>query len=257
VSDPDSRLADDPVSALTGYPLSELPDYPARGAAFGASQAPAGSRWWLVLERAQAALPLLAVAGLAGFTWWLVQSSPKEGQAARAAQASSAPDYELKQARVARFDAQGRLQALLDGQAMRHFPATDTLHIEQVVLSARDDKGVGVHAVANEGEADQRTEVLTLRGGARVVAYPPLAAAPDQGSGLRGGPVHFAGEGLRIDTRSREVSSSLPVLLTQAHSQIQAQSMHYSDQTGLTDLGGRVHGRYEAAAAPSRPRAAP
>lgn len=198
-------------------------------------------RWWLLLERGQALLPLIAAAGLAGFTWWLVESSPHDGGPSRAAVASSAPDYELRKARVARVDAQGRLSAVLDGQAMRHYTDTDRLQIDQLVLSARDEKGQGLHAVANEGEANRNAEVLTLRGGARVIALP---AASDQGVGLRGGPVRFAGEGLRIDMRTRVVSSTEPVRLTQDHSQIEGQSITYNDRTGVAELGGRVHGHY-------------
>lgn len=194
-------------------------------------------RWWLVLERAQAALPVLVAAGLAGFSWWLVQSSPKEGGAPRPAQVSSSPDYELHQARVARFDAQGRLEAVLDGQAMRHHPSTDTLHIDQLVLSARDHQGQGLHAVSRRGVADHSAEVLTLTGGAQVVAFP---AGPRPAS-----PVRFSGEGLRVDMHQRVVSSELPIMLTQDHSQIQAQSMRYTEATGITELGGRVRGRYQ------------
>ena len=201
-------------------------------------------RWWLLLERAQATLPLLAVASLAGFTWWLVQSSPKSDSGGRAALLSSAPDYELKQARVARFDAHGRLEAVLDGQTMRHYASTDLLHIDQLVLSARDEKGEGLHAVSREGEADRRAEVVTLRGDAHVVATPHTDAA-DAGHGLRSGPVHFAGEGLRVDTRNRVVSSNEPVRLTQQHSQVHAQAMVYDDATGVADLKGRVNGHYE------------
>ena len=201
-------------------------------------------RWWLWLERAQATLPLLAVASLAGFTWWLVQSSPKSDDGDRAALVSSAPDYELQQARVARFDAHGRLEAVLDGQVMRHYASTDLLHIDQLVLSARDEKGEGLHAVSREGEADRRAEVVTLRGGARVVATPGVRA-DEPGNGLRSSPVHFAGEGLRVDTRSRVVSSDEPVLLTQERSQVHAQAMVYDDTTGIADFKGRVKGHYE------------
>jgi lipopolysaccharide export system protein LptC len=208
-------------------------------------------RWWLVLERAQATLPLLAAASLAGFTWWLVQSSPRLIGARQAAQASSAPDYVLGKARVARFDAQGRLEAVLDGQSMRHFAATDKLFIDQVVLSARNEKGQGVHATANEGEADRRTDIVSLRGSARVVAT-PAAGRGEPGTGLHGGPAHFAGEGLQIDTRQRIVSSELPVLITQDRSQVQAQAMTYDDSTGIADLKGRVRGRYDPVAAAAK-----
>jgi len=202
-------------------------------------------RWWLLLEQAQATLPLLAAASLAGFTWWLVQSSPRLGGANRPSLASSAPDYVLGKARIARFDPQGRLEAVLDGQTMRHYASTDILQIDRVVLSARDEKGQGLHATSNEGEADRRAEVVTLRGAARVVAT-PAAHGGEPGTGLRGGgPAHFAGEGLKVDTRKRIVSSDEPVLLTQDRSQVHAQAMVYDDNTGIADMAGRVHGRYE------------
>ncbi len=203
-------------------------------------------RWWSVLESAQAAVPLLAVAGLAGFSWWLVQSAPKQGQAARPAVASSAPDYELEKARIVRFDPQGRMQAIVDGTAMRHYPESDKLVIDQMTLSARDPDGQGLRAVAREGEADRKTEWVHLRGDVRVTATPPAAGAAS-GPAPGGGPVQFTGEGLRIDIRQRIVSSDEPVLITQDHSRIQAQSVVYNDLTRIAELGGRVRGHYEAA----------
>ncbi|MBI5925155.1 MAG: LPS export ABC transporter periplasmic protein LptC [Aquabacterium sp.] len=199
-------------------------------------------RWWLWLERAQATVPLLAVAGLAGFSWWLVQSSPKFGGDARSAQTSSSPDFVLDKARVARFNAQGRIEAVLDGAQMRHYADTDRLQIDQLVLSARDDKGTGLKASSLSGEADHKAELVTLNGGARVTALP----AADQGLGPRNRPVYFEGEILRIDTRTRVVSSSEPVRLRQQGSEVRGQNLRYDDRTGITDLGGRVHGHYDA-----------
>lgn len=207
-------------------------------------------RWWLLIERAQAVVPLLAVAALAGFTWWLVQSSPKEGGDARPPVASSAPDYQLQKARIVRFDAQGRLQAILDGTAMRHYPDPDRLVIDQLALSARDETGQGLRALAREGQADRKAELVHLRGDVRVVALPPapvLALAEGEATGAapaRGGPLYFTGEGLRIDTRQRIVSSDQPVRLLQDHSRVDAQSVVYNDQTRIAEFGGRVQGRY-------------
>lgn len=198
-------------------------------------------RWWLWLERAQATLPLLAAAGLAGFTWWLVQSSPKEGGASRPALASSTPDFVLDKARVARFDAQGRIEAVLDGDTMRHYPDSDRLQIDKPALSARDEKGQGLRAISALGEADRKAEVVTLSGGAHVTAFP----ASEPGTGLRAAPAHFTGEGLRIDTRTRVVTSDHPVLLQQEGSEVRAQTMRYDDRTGIADLSGRVRGQYE------------
>ena len=207
-------------------------------------------RWWLLLERAQATLPLLAAAGLTGFTWWLVQSSPKEGEVKPPALMASTPDFELHKARVARFNAQGRIEAVLDGETMRHYPDTDRLQIDQLTLSARDDKGMGLRATSRQGEADHKAEVVTLSGGAHVTALPAAlpGEAGEPGKGLRASPTHFTGEGLRIDTRTRVVTSADPVLLQQQGSQVRAQSMRYDDSTGITELGGRVRGHYEVPA---------
>jgi lipopolysaccharide export system protein LptC len=203
---------------------------------------------WRALSHAQAGVPVLAAALLAGFTWWLVQSSPHERSGPRATAAASAPDYELQQARVARFDTQGRLQAVVDGQAMRHYPDHDRLQIDQLVLSARGPQGQGLHATAREGEANREAEVVTLRGGAQVVAQP----APEGlgGKGLRSGPAHFAGELLVVDTRQRVVSSDQPVTLTQGPNVVHAQAMRHNEASGITELKGRVKGRYELATAP-------
>lgn len=195
------------------------------------------ARWWLVLERAQASLPVLAAAGLAGFTWWLVQSSPQDEGPARAAQASSAPDYELKQARVARFDATGRLQAVVDGHVMHHYPQPDRLLIDRVRLLGRDEEGQGLRATAEQGEVDQVAEVVTLRGSAQVVATPPI--------GTPGGPVRFEGEALSVDMRERIVSSALPVTLSQDDNVVRGQSMRHDERAGVTVLGGRVTGQYQ------------
>lgn len=194
-------------------------------------------RWWLVLERAQASLPVLAAAGLAGFTWWLVQSSPQDEGPPRVAVASSAPDYELQAARVARFDASGRLEAVVDGKVMRHYPLPDRLVIDEVLLLGRDEQGQGLRATARQGEADQTAEVVTLRGGALVVATPA--------SGTPGGPVRFQGETLSVDTRERIVSSKQPVTLSQDGNVVRGQSMRHYERTGVTVLGGRVTGQYQ------------
>lgn len=196
------------------------------------------ARWWRYAERVQASLPVLAAAGLAGFTWWLVQSSPKESGPTQPSRVASAPDYEMRQARVVRFDAAGRLEAVVDGRLMRHYPDTDRLVIDEVLLLGRDEKGQGLRATARQGEADQRTEVLTLRGGARVEATPPV----DKQAGV----MHFDSESLRVDTRLRLVSSSHPVTLSQDGNVLRGQTLRHDERKGLTLIGGRVTGVYQA-----------
>jgi lipopolysaccharide export system protein LptC len=207
------------------------------------------SRWLTILDRAQSAVPWVLLSGLAGFTWWLVQSAPRLGGPSPVAQASSSPDYELSKARVERYSPQGRLMAILDGQTMRHFADGDRLEIDAVQLSARDPKGQHVQAVAREGQANGSTDTVVLHGGARVVATPASGAAVN-GRLMDQSPVVFEGEVLRVNTRDRLVSSELPVKITHAQGQLQGGNLQYDERTGIALLGNRVHGRYNA---PSRP----
>jgi lipopolysaccharide export system protein LptC len=213
--------------------------------------------WWL-LERVQAALPMVAVAGLAGFTWWLVQSAPKEGGPARAPQVLTEPDYVLTHARVARFDATGRVVAVLDGERMQHRPDLDVLEIDAVQLTARDVHGRGLRATALRGVADPNAKQVTLQGQARVTAWPDLGAT----TAMLPDPLVFEGEDLLVDTGLRNLQSTRPVTLTRADSRIQGSALRYDHLTGITDLAGRVTGHYVpqgrlARTRPGQPRSRP
>lgn len=190
----------------------------------------------------QANLPMLLAAGLAGFTWWLIQATPKDDGPARPARVASTPDYVLTEATVARFDAKGRLQGVVDGQSIRHYPGDDQLQIDQMVLSARDDKGQGLHAVAREGLANGQAEVVVIRGGAKVVAT-PASGAMAGGRTMRG-PVRMHGESFQIDSKTHVLTSDQPVTVVHDSGEIDATALRYEQLTGITQLQGRVVGHY-------------
>ena len=196
---------------------------------------------WL-LDRLQAALPLAAAAGLAGFTWWLVQSSPKDGGPLSPRAPSSEPDYQLEQARVARFDAQGRIVAVVDGHVMLHRPDRDVLEIDRMQLSARDAQGRGLLATARNGLADPNAHQVTLQGQAHVTAWPALGGTASQ----LPAPIAFDGENLQIDTGRKTVVSSQPVVLTRSGSRLDGRALRYDHASGLTEVDGRVHGSFTA-----------
>ena len=197
-----------------------------------------------LVAQLQAGLPMLLAAGMAGFTWWLIQASPKDEGPARPAHVSSNPDYVLSEAHIARFDPQGRLQAVIDGRAIRHYPAQDELQIDQLVLSARDEKGQGLHAVARQGLANGQAEIVTILGGAKVVATP--ASAPLPGGKPVQGPVRLSGEVFKVDTRAHVLTSDQPVTLQNDNGEIHAQALRHEQLTGITQLDGRVTGHYAA-----------
>lgn len=199
------------------------------------------------LARAQSAAPLVLAGVLAGFTWWLVVSSPDVGEGARPAEPDrGTPDYELAHARLARFDAQGRLEAVIDGDRMRHYPVTQTVQIDAMQLAMRHPDGRRVLAQAREGEWSEVKGMASLSGAADVrladvgVVLPALAS--DIGERGEAGVTRILGERLDLDTRARVLTSQQPVTVLREGSTVRAQTLRHNEPAGLTDLGGRVQG---------------
>jgi lipopolysaccharide export system protein LptC len=198
------------------------------------------------LARAQSFAPLLLAGVLAGFTWWLVVSSPDVGGGARPPEPDrGTPDYELAHARLARFDAQGRLEAVLDGDRMRHYPATQTVQIDAMQMAMRHPDGRRVLAQAHEGEWSETRGLASLVGEADVrladagVVLPTAAASAAE---LGAGVTRILGERLDLDTRARVLTSQQPVTVLREGSAVRGQTLRHDEPAGLTDLGGRVQG---------------
>lgn len=190
----------------------------------------------------QSNLPMLLAAGMAGFTWWLIQASPKEVAQPRPARVPTQADYQLAKATIARFDQNGRLQAVIDGESMSHYPVNDELRIDRMVLSARDLKGQGLHASAREGYANGMAKEVIIRGGAKAVATPAPGA---HRSGLKQGPVRLMGETFHINTETHVLSSDQPVTLIHSAGEIRAQGLRHDQSKSVTELKGRVVGHYD------------
>lgn len=200
------------------------------------------------LARAQSAAPLVLAAALAGFTWWLVASSPNVGDGARPPEPDrGTPDYVLDHARLARFDAHGRLEAVIDGDRMRHYPVTQTVQIDAMQLAMRHPDGRRVLAQAREGEWSEGQGLASLSGQADVrladagVVLP--AQAKDVGERGEAGVTRILGERLDLDTRARVLTSRQPVTVLREGSTVRGQTLRHDEPAGLTDLGGRVQGR--------------
>jgi lipopolysaccharide export system protein LptC len=204
------------------------------------------------LARAQSVAPLVLAGVLAGFTWWLVASSPDAGERGRAPEPDrGTPDYVLDQARLARFDAQGRLEAVIDGEHMRHYPVTQTVQIDAMRLALRHPDGRRVQAQAREGEWSEVAGMASLRGAADVRLADAGVALPVEPAALgeRGEPgvTRMLGERLDLDTRARVLMSQQPVTVVREGSTLVAQTLRHDEPAGLTELGGRVKGRLVSA----------
>ena len=113
-------------------------------------------------------LPLLLMLVLALGTWWLVKNSPGPLAPREATAARTDPDYTMTGFSVQRFAADGRLKVRLEGQRMRHFPATDRIEIDTVTIRAFAPDGRVTVATAQRALANGDATEVQLLGGATV-----------------------------------------------------------------------------------------
>jgi lipopolysaccharide export system protein LptC len=189
---------------------------------------------WRVLEFFSAYLPLLMMALLALGTWWLVKNTPVVDRDRAAAPLRHEPDYEMRNFSVQRFGAQGPLKAQIDGDALRHYPDTDTVEIDNVRLRAVGADGRITYASARRGIANGAGTEVQLLGGAQVVSEAtPTAPALD-----------FRGEFLHAFLDTERVRSHLPVTVTHGDTQVYADGMEYSHLDRLIQFSGRMRASF-------------
>ena len=209
------------MSAVAIDPPASLP----------ASHRRRGARWSVRLfDTASAYLPLLLMAALALGTWWLVKNTPLFESERVLAPPRHEPDYTMSQFMVQRFAAAGAMRVQIEGDTLRHYPDTDTLEIDNPRIRAIGDDGRVTVASARQALSNHDGSEVQLSGGAHVVRE---ATARDAA-------IDFRGEFLHYFQNIERVRSHLPVLVTQAGTEIRAEAMAYDNVSRVLDLKGRV-----------------
>ena len=221
--------------------LPDLPEVPiSLGSAPGPARAP--RPWPLrVRDALSAYLPLLLMALLALATWWVVKNSPQAPAHATERPVSKDPDYTMTTFSMDRFDATGRLKVRIEGDVLRHYPATDRIEIDGVRLRAIAADGRVTLAHAARALANGDGSEVQLLGGAEVTSQD-----------AQGAPLLLRSEFLHAFLVTERVSTHLPVLVQASGSEMRAAAMAYDHGTGRLDLQGPVR----AVMPPRAPRAA-
>lgn len=183
-----------------------------------------------IVELVSAYLPILLMALLALGTWWLVKNTPVVEAPKPLAPPRHEPDYTMSQFVVRRFGADGAMRAQIEGEAMRHYPDTDTMEIDKVRVRAVSPEGRVTLATANSALSNGDGSEVQLRGGAHVVR--------EGGPGEE--PVEFRGEFLHAFLDTERVRSHLPVVVTRGGMEVRAESMEYDNLARTVQLKGRV-----------------
>jgi lipopolysaccharide export system protein LptC len=208
--------------------LPDLPEVPiSLGPADGAALR-INMPWHLRLRDAVTAyLPLLLMTLLALATWWLVKNAPRAPVTDESRGVSTAPDYTMSRFALERFDAAGRLKLRIEGEQMRHFPATDRIEIDGAVIRAiaPDGRLTLAHARSAIGNGDGSE--LQLLGGAEVTSE----RAGDSTLVMRS-------EFLQAYFNTERVRSHLPVQVQMGATALRAAGLDYDHAARRLELKG-------------------
>lgn len=178
----------------------------------------------------QAYLPLLLMALLALGTWWLIKATPVPGEDRPAAAPRHEADYAMTTFMVQRFAADGTMRAQIEGDALRHFPDTDTLEIDNARIRALSGDGRVTLATARRALANGDATELQLQGGAHVTRE---AQGADPA-------IEFRSEFLHAFLNVERVRSHLPVTVVRGATQVSADAMEYDNLARTIEFKGKM-----------------
>ncbi|WP_081528278.1 LPS export ABC transporter periplasmic protein LptC [Rubrivivax gelatinosus] len=217
-----------------------LPDLPEVPISVGTSPRPPGDApppprvpWTLRLrEVVSAYLPLLLMALLALATWWLVKNTPSAPRVPNDTPVRQEPDYTMNDFALERFSADGRLKVRIEGDQMRHYPATDQIEIDHVHLRAITPDGRVTLADARRAVATGDASEVQLLGAAHVTT-----------TDSDGKTIRMDGEFLHAFLVTERVRSHLPVRVTAPDGGVfDAKGLEYDHGLRKLQLAGPMRG---------------
>lgn len=191
-----------------------------------------------LLQALSSYLPLLLMALLAAGTWWLVRHTPTAPGASPDKPQRVAPDYTMDGFSITRFGADGRVLLRIDGDQLRHYPATDRLEVDNVRIHAVGADGRVTEATARRALANADASEVQLLGAARVVSRTPGAR------GQADDVLEVRGEFLHAFLRFERLRSHLPVQVLRAGSEVRAGGLEYDHLSGQARLQPPVQARF-------------
>ena len=185
-----------------------------------------------LLDKLSVYLPMIVMALLASGSWWLVRSAPELLMPAVNKAVREEPDYRLENFTVKSFDVSGRMTREVSGDKAQHYPASETLDIEQIRIYAENETGKILNARSRQGIATDDGKQVTLIGDASAIRQ-AFDTSPQ---------LELRGQRLVALPDDDRVVSSDPVQITRGRDMFTAQTMDFNTNTGEYLLKGRVQG---------------
>ncbi len=189
--------------------------------------------WWL-RDLFSTYLPLLLMLLLALGTGWLVKHTPPAPEAGAARPPRQEPDYTMQDFAIVRFAPDGRENLRMQGQQLRHYPATDRIEVDGVRIHAIGDDGRVTDAVARRALANGDASEVELIGGAQVRS---ALAGTDS--------IQIDSEFLHGFVRFERVQSNQPVQVRYGSSDIHAGGIDYDHLNQKLELFAPVRMRLQ------------
>ncbi len=183
-------------------------------------------------------LPIVLMGALALGTYWLVRNSPVFSAQKAAQAAKHDVDYFMRKFTMKSFGEVGQLKSEIYGVEGRHYPASDTLEIDQPRILSISDAGRPVTSTGNRALSNGDGSEVQLFGNARVIRE---AVAGTDGKVLPR--MEFRGEFLHAFVNEERVKSHLPVTLIRGADQFSGDTFAFDNLTGIAVLKGRVKGQ--------------
>ena len=200
-----------------------------------------------LLDTLSSYLPLLSMGLLALGSWWLVKNTPLPEVPRAAPPPRHEPDYTMRQFSSQRFATAGPLRARIEGEALHHFPDTDTFEIEHPRVRAYSVDGGATAGSARRALSNADASEVQLFGDAQVTR---AATASDDG-------LSFRGEFLHAFLKTEQLRSHLPATVTRGGTVIRADAFSYDNLERTVSMTGRVRASFAAPGARAGPGVRP
>ena len=178
--------------------------------------------------------PLIALAVLAGASYWLEQATRVDDAEADTTLRTT-PDFVAAQANIVGYGKDGAVRYRLDAETIAHFPAGDTIRLQQPRLLLRADDSE-TQVAAARAEVSAGGDQIDFTGAVRVKRTAVGEAAP----------LTLASETLTVWPDTHRARSDSPVELAQGRATASALGLRADNLFGILELVGRVRAQLPA-----------
>ncbi|MEZ2350471.1 LPS export ABC transporter periplasmic protein LptC [Caballeronia sp. RCC_10] len=187
-------------------------------------------------RRLASLLPLVAMAALAGITYWLLQATlPSAPQAPEQAKRHT-PDYFADNFSVSELDTTGTTQYRLTAKSMLHYEDDEISELTLPAMRMFQPQKPTVTATAKRGTVNGDVSIVDLYDNARI-----LRAAGFGDPQMQADSQHF-----RVLVNDDVIETEKPVKLQRGPSVMTANGMNYNNVTREMKLFGNVRGAIAA-----------